>query len=115
MKDADVARVCHEANRAYCSAIGDDTQAPWLEAPQWQRDSACAGVVAFRQSGGSMSAEALHESWTAAKLADGWAYGPVKDATLKQHPCLVAYLDLPAEQRHKDKLFRAVCTALLYA
>jgi len=39
-----VARVAHEANRAYCESIGDTSQVRWEDAPQWQRDSALKGV-----------------------------------------------------------------------
>ena len=35
-----IARVCHEVNRAYCQALGDDSQPTWEEAPEWQRASA---------------------------------------------------------------------------
>ena len=30
------ARASHEANRAYCLAIGDASLAPWEQAPDWQ-------------------------------------------------------------------------------
>jgi len=39
-----VAQVAHEVNKAYCSAIGDDTQVEWDVAPKWQKDSAIDGV-----------------------------------------------------------------------
>jgi len=35
-----IAKACHEANRVWCQANGDDTQKHWSEAEQWQRDSA---------------------------------------------------------------------------
>jgi hypothetical protein len=35
-----VARVCHEANRAYCQTLGDNSQPAWDDAPEWQKDSA---------------------------------------------------------------------------
>jgi hypothetical protein len=40
------ARAAHEANRAYCLALGDETQAPWHDAPDWQKESAIEGVAA---------------------------------------------------------------------
>lgn len=36
----EIAKVCHEANRGYCKALGDDSQLPWDEAPQWAKTSA---------------------------------------------------------------------------
>jgi len=44
MNNKAIAEVCHEVNRAYREALGDTSQVSWLEAPQWQRDSAIAGV-----------------------------------------------------------------------
>lgn len=104
-----IASVCHEANRAYCLTQGDTSQLPWTDAPTWQRESAILGVQKAMEGA---TPEQLHESWTAQKVADGWAYGATKDADAKTHPCLVPYADLPAEQQRKDALFGAVVKAL---
>lgn len=104
-----VARVCHEANRAWCEANGDHSQAPWDDAEQWQRDSSVEGVQAALDGA---TAEELHERWCEAKLRDGWTLGAVKDAEAKTHPCLVPYGELPEEQRRKDHLFHAIVGAL---
>ncbi len=106
---ADIARVCHEANRAYCATLGDTSQPAWDDAPQWQTASAIAGVR-FALEGGK-TPEDSHKSWLAQKAADGWKYGPVKDADLKEHPCFVPYGELPAAQRRKDHIFLAVVGA----
>lgn len=106
-----IARACHEVNRAYCAAIGDNSQPAWDDAPQWQKDSAIAGVKAVIANPGGKP-EDSHANWLAHKLADGWTYGPVKDPATKQHPCMVAYDQLPAEQRVKDHLFIAVVRTL---
>jgi RyR domain-containing protein len=104
-----IARVCHEANRAYARVLGDRSHLPWEAAPAWQRESALEGVKhALRGA----TPEQLHESWLAAKAADGWVYGPTKDEGLKTHPCFLPYEELPPEQQRKDALFRAVVTAL---
>lgn len=103
------ARAAHEANRAYCIAIGDHSQSPWEHAQQWQKDSAVEGV---RKALAGEGPEQLHESWCAHKRADGWVYGAIKDAAAKTHPCLVSYADLPAEQRKKDDVFLAVVRAV---
>jgi len=102
------ARAAHEANRAYCLALGDTSQPPWEQAPDWQRESALAGVV---EALAGNTPEQSHEGWTRRKLAEGWTYGPVKDPEVKRHPCLVPYADLPPEQRAKDTLFLAVVRA----
>lgn len=111
MQRETIARVAHEINRAYCASLGDASQPAWEEAPEWQRASALAGVD-MHLANPDATPEQSHESWLAQKVADGWTYGPVKDAEKKQHPFLVPYADLPAEQKAKDYLFRGVVHAL---
>ncbi len=105
-----IARVCHEVNRAYCESLGDESQLPWEEAPEWQRESARMGVDLHMM--GDFPVSASHKSWMALKLEEGWRYGPVKDVEKKEHPCMVAYDDLPREQQSKDYIFRAVVHAM---
>ncbi len=104
-----IARVCHEVNRAYCQALGDKSQPAWEDAPEWQRASARMGVDLHTM--GDFGPEASHISWMDNKLAEGWTFGPVKDAAAKTHPCLVPFTELPREQQAKDFLFRAVVHA----
>lgn len=106
----DIARVCHEVNRAYCEGLGDYTQAPWEDAPEWQRASARMGVDLHLR--GDFGPEASHISWMKQKLEEGWTHGPVKDPGKKEHPCMVPFDELPLEQQLKDHLFRAVVHAL---
>lgn len=106
-----IARVCHEINRAYCLSIGDETQAPWPDAPDWQRESAVNGVIAHLDKP-SMTPEQSHEMWWSEKRANGWVYGLVKNPDKKEHPCCVPYAALPKQQRVKDYLFKAVVTEL---
>lgn len=108
----DVARVCHEANRALQIANGEPTESVsphWDEAPDWQYTSAIEGVKKARAGA---TPEELHEAWCEFKRADGWTYGDTKDGDAKTHPCLVPYAELPEEQRAKDALFYAVVSAL---
>ena len=106
----DIARVCHEANRGMQLVTGDPAPSPsWDDAPDWQRETAAAGV---REALAGRTPEQLHDAWSAAKRADGWTYGPRKDAQAKTHPCLVPYGDLPAAEQLKDRLFLAVVDAL---
>lgn len=106
-----IARVCHEANRAYCLSIGDASQVPWDEAPDWQRTSAIDGVR-HRLYNPDAPASVSHDRWLTHKQAEGWTYGPVKDPERKQHPCMVPYEQLPAEQQRKDALFVSIVEAL---
>jgi len=61
---------------------------------------------------GEQSPAESHAAWLALKVAEGWIYGPVKDADAKTHPCCVPYSELPQAQRVKDFLFRAVVNAM---
>lgn len=103
------ARAAHEANRAYCIAIGDHSQPSWDDAPDWQKSSARNGV---KGALAGATPEQSHESWLAEKSAAGWKYGATKNPETKEHPCMVAYSDLPESQRAKDKIFIAVVRAV---
>ena len=105
-----ISRVCHEVNRAYCQALGDHSQVPWEDAPDWQRESARMGVDLHLM--GEFGPEASHISWMKQKLDDGWKYGPVKDAEKKEHPCIIPFDRLPVDQQAKDYIFRAVVVQL---
>lgn len=112
MKPSVIAQVAHEINRAYCASLGDVSQAAWADAPEVQQKSVLAGVAMHIANPTATPADS-HASWLADKTAAGWVYGPVKDAEKKEHPCCVPYDDLPAEQKAKDYLFRAVVHQLL--
>lgn len=107
-----IARICHEANRAVQAAQqapGIPVAAPWDDFPEGERQGVIEGVKAA-QAGARPAA--LHESWRIHKEDHGWTYGPVKDADARTHPCMVPYHDLPPEQRAKDRMFTAIVQAL---
>lgn len=109
--DEHIAKICHQANKALCEALGDNSQVDWEQAAEWQRNSAIQGAkYAITHPGAPASAQ--HDAWTRDKVADGWVYGPIKDASAKTHPCLVPYDQLPIEQQAKDHLFKAIVNSL---
>jgi len=112
-----VAEICHEANRVYCRLIGDNSQVPWDEAPDWQRESAIEGVEHALESGNRLKlgdpARDQHDNWMESKLRAGWKYGEIKDADAKTHPCLLPYNALPEEQKRKDVLFGRIVQAFI--
>lgn len=113
MKNDQIARVCHEANRALQIIQNDPSISagePWLDLDLETRDSVIQGVAGVRQ--GNTPAQS-HENWVRFKMTHGWTLGPVKDEKLKQHPLLVPFDQLPESQRIKDDLFVAIATALL--
>ena len=103
----DIARACHEANGRYSELIGDGMQQPW----EAVAESVISGVK-FRLANPLCTPQDSHQNWLADKAMDGWTYGPVKDPVKKEHPCFVAYADLPKEQQEKDHIFVAVVDGL---
>jgi hypothetical protein len=108
-----IAQVCHEAIRAFCAALGDDSLVAWRDAPEWQRQSTMDGVR-FHLANPDATDAATHENWLREKEREGWRYGPVKNADRKEHPCCVPFDQLPRDEQTKDRLFRAVIHALHY-
>lgn len=111
MKTENIAKVCHEVNKAYCEAMGDTSQPEWANAPDWQKSSAINGVE-FHLKNPTAQPSASHDSWMEQKKAEGWKYGPEKNPEKKEHPCYVPYEELPAEQKAKDFIFRQVIHSL---
>jgi hypothetical protein len=87
------------------------TQKPWEEAPDWQKESAIAGVT-FHLEFPNAGPEVSHENWLKSKVADGWVYGPVKNEEEKTHPCCVPFNELPRWQQGKDFIFVAIVHSL---
>lgn len=112
LSPAQIAQVCHEANRALQLIQNDPAipvAEPWDDLPTEQQDVVVGGV---EHALIGASPRDLHRSWLIAKARDGWRYGPVKDAEARTHPCMVSYELLPNAQRVKDALFAAVVRAL---
>lgn len=105
MDNTELARWAHELNRAIQKLTGETVSPHWEEAPLDQRNSSITGVNRAKLG---HTPEQLHESWMSDKLHEGWTYGPEKDPERKEHPCLIPYSELPAEQRLKDAVFKAV-------
>lgn len=106
-----IAKVCHDVNKAYCESLGDDSQPEWKDAPQWQKDSAMLGVT-LHTDNPNAGPDDSHNSWLKQKEQEGWKYGPIKNPELKEHPCCVPYNELPKEQQAKDYIFRSIIHSL---
>lgn len=108
MENVKIAELCHEVNRAYCVSLGDNSQLAWADAPDWQKNSAVDGVEYHLTVEGTKP-EDSHVNWLKMKNEEGWTYGRVKDPIKKTHPCMVAFNLLPAPQKAKDHIFKAIC------
>ena len=45
----------------------------------------------------------VHEVWAQSRLAQGWTLGAERSDTLKTHPCLVPYEELPEVEKQYDR------------
>ena len=45
----------------------------------------------------------VHEVWASGRISDGWVWGPCRDDSRKEHPCLVPYDELPDSEREYDR------------
>ena len=102
-----IAKVCHEANRAFCESIGDLSQKPWDEAPEWQKESARNGVQ-FLMDNPEATLMECHSNWLSLKQSEGWKWGPLKDVEAKEHPAMLSWNSLPEHQKIKDLLFKSI-------
>lgn len=48
-------------------------------------------------------AENVHEVWAKSRMDEGWTYGESRNDTLKKHPCLVPYSQLPEIEKEYDR------------
>ena len=48
-------------------------------------------------------AKNVHEVWAQTRIDQGWIWGEERNDELKHHPCLVAYEELPEEERLYDR------------
>ena len=45
-----------------------------------------------------------HENWAAARISNGWSYGPNRNDDKKENPCLVPYEELPDSEKEYDRI-----------
>ncbi len=48
-------------------------------------------------------AENVHEVWAQSRMDQGWTWGEERNDTLKHHPCLVPYNELPEVEKAYDR------------
>lgn len=48
-------------------------------------------------------AENTHDVWAKGRVSQGWSYGPERDDTKKETPCLVPYSELPDSEKAYDR------------
>ena len=48
-------------------------------------------------------AKNVHEVWARSRIEQGWTYGKERSDSLKQHPCLIPYEELPEVEKDYDR------------
>ena len=107
------ARAAHEVIRAYCIRMGNFSHASWDATPPELKALAKQSVIGIITH--DFNNEQSHAAWVVAKKASGWTYGPVKNPETKEHPCLVAWAQLPFEEQVKDDLWISTVKAMMGA
>lgn len=111
LKPKQIARICHSANLTYSRENGEGEQKRWGRISEGEQNSVIDGVKYFIEMG-RPTPQQMHANWLRFKTSENWKYGIMKNAITKEHPCMVPYEDLPADQRLKDELFSAIVRVL---
>ncbi len=48
-------------------------------------------------------AKNVHEIWAENRMKEGWVYGPRRNDSKKENPCIVPYKDLPESEKEYDR------------
>lgn len=48
-------------------------------------------------------AENVHEVWAQGRIREGWTYGPKRDDSKKETPCIVPYSELSESEKEYDR------------
>lgn len=108
-----IARVVHEANRAYNVSLGDPApDAPYDAIEDWHRRSIISRVIMMIKG---YTNTQIHQAWVDEMLERGWVLGEVKDptATPPTHPCLQDLEHCSPEQQKKEILALGIVRALV--
>jgi hypothetical protein len=49
-------------------------------------------------------AKNTHENWSKERIHQGWRWGPERNDTKKEHPCLIPYEKLPEPEKDHDRI-----------
>jgi hypothetical protein len=105
---AKLAPIDQEDNRAAARRIPDVLALVGLGlATQEEAKSAkkpdAAEIRSYIESHIELLAEAEHDGWMSHRAKNGWRYGAPRKDTLKLHPLMVPYGDLPDVEKEKDR------------
>lgn len=104
-----IAKVCYQANKAWCEINNDYSLLTWEQAEQRTKDYFISGVE-FRLNLESpfIGEDAQHNSWMKGMINDGLIYDKTKDLQKNTHPYLIPFEELPDYYQIKARLFVAI-------
>jgi hypothetical protein len=105
----DIARIAFDTTADYSNALGEHS-AHWHGSSIEVRSDVIRAVISALRY--DPTPEQNHQTWLEALIKDGWKYGPEENAELKEHPDLVPFADLPADQQTKSALFLSLVKSL---
>lgn len=103
-----VAAIAIDLNCCYCDMVAGNqssTTVPWEQMSEDARNGMMNIVKKFIENP-ARSGKESHDRWMESRLSDGWKYGPVASAALKEHPNLVPWSELSVEEQFKDTIFQ---------
>ena len=54
------------------------------------------------------------DTWALHRIEEGWTYGPTRDDSKKQNPCIVPYDELPESEKEYDRNTAIETLKLIY-
>lgn len=105
-----LAKICHEAQRAFCQTMGDFSHPNWdLTSPWYQKVMVECVTFVFNKVS---DVNQLHIFWSSQMTALGWSYGLVFNEKEKEHPNLKNFNDISFEEQIKYAIFMANVIAI---
>lgn len=100
----------YEAKRGYEFSCGGVVGTTWQITPEETKQlyRGCAQRVLLQPE---VTVEELHESWRAAKSAEGWTWAAEYSSAAKQHPWLLPFPDLKPAMRLQYRMFKGIVEA----
>lgn len=106
ISDIDIARVCHETNRALQNVLGDPCPSdPW---DALSSDARQASIYGVHQAQQGKSPEEMHDLWMSFMIDHGWKYGEKKNEVERTHPNILPFNHISEGEQLKDKIFLTI-------
>ena len=91
-----VAKVVHEATRAFNETLGDFTYGPWSTTPPWYQRILVECITFLLTK--NMDVNQLHIYWSGKMVENGWKYGLLMNPKTKEHPNIKNFKELAFEE-----------------